>query len=449
MTNMQRRIARVAVVALVLLLSMTAVMAKGQEEPAAAAGPQTVKFVTYESNKEAEHNQMVQDFEAKNPGIKVEIQYVAPGDSAAYGQKTDTMVLSGEAFDMVLTTIKTQYVKRAEDNMYKGLDALFAKEGTKFDDEYFVDSMVNGDHYSLPADVKYWVVYLNMEALAEAGLPLPPADWTWDDYRAYAKKLTKGSGVDKQYGSFLMNRWEHFFNFATYSAEPGMPYFDDKAKTFTPDVPELWSFLKLRKDMEDIDMSQIPSADAISQNLWTNDVFFGGQAAMTVYGTWMIGDIKNTDKWPHTFKTGFALPPRASKDDPTGNVYTENRFYSIPRTSKNEDAAFKFLRYYTTDGMMVKGAGFSASKKNPAKENVINIMTANNASGMYDMDSLKGTLLSPEWKDNSWEYSPAFLTEFEVLRIETSNEYLTGALSLEAAKKKFTDEGMKVYNRVK
>lgn len=45
------------------------------------------------------------------------------------------------------------------------------------------------------------IVYLNKNAIDEAGLKVP-TDWTWDEFQDYAKKLVKGGGTTKRYGAF-------------------------------------------------------------------------------------------------------------------------------------------------------------------------------------------------------------------------------------------------------
>ncbi|MEV6283984.1 sugar ABC transporter substrate-binding protein [Kribbella sp. NPDC051770] len=48
----------------------------------------------------------------------------------------------------------------------------------------------DGKLYGLPKDVDTNAVWVNKALFAKAGVPLPKAGWTWDDFRATAKKLT-------------------------------------------------------------------------------------------------------------------------------------------------------------------------------------------------------------------------------------------------------------------
>ena len=65
---------------------------------------------------------------------------------------------------------------------------------------------VDGGIYSLGNWTHTSGVYYNRTAFAEAGLALPTADWTWDDFKAAAKALTRddnGDGKPERYGVFI------------------------------------------------------------------------------------------------------------------------------------------------------------------------------------------------------------------------------------------------------
>lgn len=58
---------------------------------------------------------------------------------------------------------------------------------------------VDGKVIGIPALVDNLAVVYNTSLLKKAGVPTPTADWTWDDFRAAAKKLT--DPATKQYGT--------------------------------------------------------------------------------------------------------------------------------------------------------------------------------------------------------------------------------------------------------
>jgi multiple sugar transport system substrate-binding protein len=111
--------------------------------------------------------------------------------------------------------------------------------------------------------------------------------------------------------------------------------------------------------------------------------------------------------------------------------------------------AYKFIRFYSDQGMKIKGAGFSGTRANPAKDFTLEVMSGKNESGLYHMDSLRAVFLNPDWFDNDWPFSPSVVSEIGGLRHETANEYMTGGLSLDDAMKKFDTEGRKAFERWK
>ena len=406
--------------------------------------PVELLMLSYENMQEEKHKKLIEEFEKKNPDLKVKIEYATLNDTAAYQTKMDTMILAGEPIDIVINTYIIDYVRKASDKMYYGLNQFIEKEGAKYSDIYKIDLTVNDDIYALPESTKSFIVYLNKNMLDEAGLSVPPVNWTWDDYREYAKKLTKGTGASKIYGSFMYNSWAHFFNLGLYSTHLGTPYYNDD-KTINADDA---GFLKYRWQLENEDKSQFPTSEVLASKLFQNDIFFSGKAAMVINGTWMIADVKNVKTYPHDFVTAFAMLPRGA-DAPEGRTVTEVRYLNIPVTSKHPYEAYRFARFYTTDGVNINGKGFSGAKEGADKSETIKIMTEENKSGLYDMDSLKSVITNPKWVDNNWIYCPTYTIELDQLKIETSNQYLTGGISYEQAIEQFKTEGQKVLDRNK
>ena len=124
-------------------------------------------------------------------------------NSNDYLTKTDIMLMGGEAMDILMAPNYASYIVRAESGSYLSLDDYFTEEGTTAEDAYNVIVRVNDQTYGIPGEMKYNLVLINKDMLDAAGLDVPSLDWTWDDYREYAEKLTSGSGADTKYGSYF------------------------------------------------------------------------------------------------------------------------------------------------------------------------------------------------------------------------------------------------------
>lgn len=59
--------------------------------------------------------------------------------------------------------------------------------------------------YALPYSAGGETAFLNKRLFQEMALPLPKVTWTWDELLTAAQKLTKGEGLNKQFGVVLFN----------------------------------------------------------------------------------------------------------------------------------------------------------------------------------------------------------------------------------------------------
>ncbi len=58
----------------------------------------------------------------------------------------------------------------------------------------------------MPRDITSKVMFFNTELFEKAGVAIPDANWTWDDFEAIARKMTRdldGDGKTDQWGILL------------------------------------------------------------------------------------------------------------------------------------------------------------------------------------------------------------------------------------------------------
>ena len=166
-----------------------------------AYAAQTVDFWYHLDNPENTKllEELVKDFEAKNPDIKIKAQNI-PWNS--YFDKLYTSIIGNQAPDVAMTRLSLQ-PQLIEMDAIEPLDARLEKWPGKAD---LADNILNinkaadGKHYYLP--IHYVVIYLYYRAdlFDKAGLK-PPA--TCEEFLAAAQKLTvpasANNGVE-QYG---------------------------------------------------------------------------------------------------------------------------------------------------------------------------------------------------------------------------------------------------------
>ncbi|SDC63824.1 multiple sugar transport system substrate-binding protein [Paenibacillus sp. UNCCL117] len=324
----------------------------------APKGPVTLKFHAFGSEAQQNWTKVISSFEAKYPDIKVElINLSEKGDTQEYAKKLDLAAASGEAMDVMMFSEAGMYAQRVALGMVAPLDEFINKEGYKVTEEYKVDTQLNGKYYALPGKFNPWYVMLNKDHLKEAGLEVPK-EWTWDQFTEYAKKLTKGEGASKRYGTYFHGPqgggWLEFTRLALANQPDNSDYLKTDG-TSNLDNPLFRKSIELRYQMEKVDKSSTPYTDMISQKLHYRPQFFNQSASMVVIGSWMNSELGGTEQFPLNFNVAVAPFPKNAASDQGGYSMVTTDFMAVAASSKNKEAAYKFIRYFTTDGSIAQG----------------------------------------------------------------------------------------------
>lgn len=140
---------------------------------------------------------LIQDFQAKNPNIQVNAQYVGNYDDLF--QKLQTVIAGGQAPDMAVA-YPNQVAEYQQASVIVPLDDYVKsqKYGLQKDDyadilqAYRYDNFYPGNDnkmLSFPFTKSIELMYYNADALKAAGVDVPQ---TWDDFLKAAKAVTKG-----------------------------------------------------------------------------------------------------------------------------------------------------------------------------------------------------------------------------------------------------------------
>ena len=125
---------------------------------------------------------LAEEFHAANPDVTVEVKKIGSYQTLAEGADAFVSGLS------LLANIN--YL----DNL-QPLDNLIARESAEFVEDYLPQTLdavrYRGRIIALPAELDTAVIFYNKDLFDEAGIPYPEAGWTWDDFLAAAKAMTK------------------------------------------------------------------------------------------------------------------------------------------------------------------------------------------------------------------------------------------------------------------
>ncbi|XID90545.1 extracellular solute-binding protein [Paenibacillaceae bacterium WGS1546] len=387
---------------------------------------------------------VVDNWNAANPDIQVE--YTRFVNDEAGNTKLETALLANGEIDVFINYGMDKLVKRIQAGMAEPLDAYIAGDNFDVKDHFGDNAIVKMEDqtYYIPAIILNDFVSINKSMLEEANLPIPQ-EWTWDDYVSYASQLTKGEGNNKVWGSYVNGAQPKIFEYMEKAVKTELGanalYNSDGASNF--DHPAFKKYLDILHQMENIDKSQPPYAEAKMSKMEGSRMFLSGQVAMNWVGTASLRDIKNLESFPHDFVTAFAPPPKMTESSAYvggGTGYLD--YVTINSKSRHKEAAWKFLKWYVTEGNepMIAG-GRVPAWKHADQDKVAELILGDHAEKLFDIDSFKSVVFGVKdfVVDTKFDKYP----ELQVIANEEGERALIGDQSTAdaaAAMKKRADE---------
>ncbi|WP_090639679.1 ABC transporter substrate-binding protein [Paenibacillus sp. UNC496MF] len=316
--------------------------ANGTEDAAAggdASEPVTISFMHFKSDVTDGINKLVEQFEAENPNIKVDVQPVKYDD---YYTLLKTKMAGGDIVD-VFTLNAGGQTKLFRDGGY--LEDLTGKDFmANFDASVLKDQATDGKNYIMPLNAGPIAVFYNKQIFSDLGIEVPR---TYDALMAAAQKIKDGGKTpfalgwkdgwtlgmwlsrDLPSNVALVDKQADFFD----KLEKGETKFADAAstKTMIAHAQDLYKFGN--KDQLGVDYN-----GAV-------DLFAKGEAAMMYMGTWPLADIQK--KNPDLYNSQMGYFPYPFSNDESLNKLEFNPDASLAVNSKSEhkEAALKFLAF--------------------------------------------------------------------------------------------------------
>jgi multiple sugar transport system substrate-binding protein len=335
-------------VALVTILSMVSCAPK----PAASTEPATIHVITMDqaAMKTTEMDQIARDFEAKNPGIKVVMEYVSY--DSLHDKITTGMASTPPAYDAVMVDviwpdefIQKGYLLDVSDRVTQEMkDGIFpaAWNGVTR----------NGKVYGMPwlMDTKYFMY--NKDMLAKAGFNAPPK--TWEELVEQAKVM-KEKGIAEFPITWSWNQKEGvvcdytallFGNGGAFLDKDGKPAFNDAKGVAVLD----W----MKKTVDD----GLTNPNAVSSDEMAVEAdFLAGKSAFALNWLFQYADSLDPTKSAVANQIAFAPMPvfKAGADAgiPSATVDGSSAF-AVIATSPHPDETWKFLTYLTSNEVQTK-----------------------------------------------------------------------------------------------
>ncbi len=320
--------------------------------PKPAAGPVTIHILTMDQAglKPAEIDQIARDFEAKNPDIKVSMEYV--GYDNVHDKIVTGMAANPPGYDAAMLDviwpdefIKSKYLldvtSRVTPEMKAGMFPAAWNGVTR-----------NGKIYGMPwlMDVKYFMY--NKDMLQKAGISAPPT--TWEEMADQAK-IIKDKGIAEFPVIWSWNQKEGVVcDFTALLFGNGGAFLDASGKPVFNDDKGVQVLTWMKKTIDDGLTN--PSSVASDENAVEAD-FLAGKSAFAVNWLFQYSNSNDASKSQIVGQAAFAPMPvfkAGAAAGIKGASVDGSSAFAIMATTPYADQTWKFLSYLASNEVQTK-----------------------------------------------------------------------------------------------
>lgn len=348
---------------MIVCLFGIALSALGAPANAAQSPKGDITFYFFgDKQEEGAYNTLVAAYNKKYPDVKV-TPVVLP-DGADYLKKLTTDFAAGSPPDIFLINYR-EYVAYAKRGVIEPVGPYLDKSSVlKASDIYDVSLKGftrEGVLQCQAQNLSSLAVYYNKDLFKKANVALPTADWTWDDFVAAAKALTKDTGdaKTKQYGAGLQVQ---FYRTMPFIWSNGGEIVDnqDKPTKLLIDSPEAKAALQWIADLQvkhKVTPNEIDEKAQSSQNR-----FLAGTMGMFLQSR----RFTTTARGIKDFDWDVAALPKSKK----AVTVLHSDGFCMSKAGKNKDAAWSFIEFVASaDGQTILS---STGRIVPANKSVAN-----------------------------------------------------------------------------
>ena len=331
---MEEKMKRAFAFAIVVFLAATVVFAGGSKSSGSASGPLRVGM--WDQNQAPGIERLLEEFTAQT-GIKTQVEITPWNDywtlmeaAATGGSLPDVFWMhSGQVrryMEAKLLTDLTDKIKSSKvanlSNFPKDLVDLYA---------------LNGRQYAIPKDLDTIGLVYNKKLFDAAGVAYPDNNWTWNDLRNAAQKLTDASknqwGIAFTPGETQTGYWNLIYQNGGYviNAPAKKSGFDD------PKTIEAIEFVeKLLRDGYAVPLTYL-EGDLMA-------LMQGNVCAMATFGSWMLSAFNQSQFFVQN--CNIAMLP-AGPGGKRATIYNGLGWASTT-TSRQPDNAWKLLEFLSS-----------------------------------------------------------------------------------------------------
>lgn len=336
--------------------------------------------------------------EFEEQGIRVDFHEYDAGN-AMRNLQLETNLMAGGGIDVYLTYTTQALSKRVYSGCALDLSELCRRDGIDPVEIYsplVTRIFYDGRPYSMPSSVGKMGMILNKDLFDEAGIDVP-TEWTFDEFREIAGKLTKTDAYGTTYGVYwnTNNNLSEALLHLVLPTLGGDPLYRQGGRAGNLNDPVIAAALELIYNTMHVDRSAPTYEDSYVQHATMEDLFFNQRCAMTV-GAWMFGSVLDTQAYPHDFVTAFAPWPVV---DEGKRYYVQGSYganLSINPKSAHIDEAWEFIKWFVTKGCRPYISEGYIPAYNGFSQDLIAEQLLKNTRGLVDEESVVSLFLNPD-----------------------------------------------------
>ena len=317
--------------------------------------------------------------------------------------------------------------------------AEFPDYASNMNDDLIADSLVDGKKYAVPVNGYWEAMFVNKEVLDAAGIAMPGANYTMDDFKADCEKI-KAAGYTP-IAAALGNIPHYWWEFAIFNNQSPANHLE------IPSIDDPSAWVDGMNDIKELyELGAFPENTLSATDDETFAMFTEGKAAFLIDGSWKVGGIvaacQSDPEDPTTLDQAKLdnfdvtyVPGKGSRKatDLIGGL--SMGYYITTKAWEDPDkraAAVNFVSYMTSDEIIPSFALHTASalKNAPAvPESQFNSLQVKAMKMMSGTTSLTGAV------------QDLFMGDCRVSTFDGMPEIVTGKVSAEDA----VLEGLQTY----
>ncbi len=299
-------------------------------------------------NNQLEGLQKIADEWTEESGVKVKINVV---DWDNYWTLLEAGASGGQMPDVFWMHSNTAQMYM-ENDLLLNLDDYIANDDA-IDLSNYYEGIVdlynrddNGSQYALPKDHDTIALLYNKAIFDKYGVEYPTDDWTWEDVRDAAAKISEAGKADGVYG-YAINTSNNQDGWYNIIYDYGGQVITDDHKGTTIGSDEAKAGMEMMRQILEVAAPQTVVAET-----GTDSLFNSGLAAMITQGSWMINTFYKAE---HHDDYAWAMLPYADVNG-NGTCDKGERYsaynglgWAAAANTANPDAAYSLISYFCSE----------------------------------------------------------------------------------------------------